>query len=69
MTETPTPKWTQSPSEIASAIADQFYQVTSLFHADLRRQIIEAIETEREVTMHYMTHMGRWLEKTQSPNE
>lgn len=60
---TPTPKWEKSPSEIASDIADQFYQVASLFHADLRRQIISAIEEERSVTLHYMTQMGRWWER------
>lgn len=65
--ETPqTPKWEQSPEQIASEIAGGFYQVTSLFHADLRRQIIKAIEAEREVTKHYMTQMGRWWERLQS---
>lgn len=59
----PTPKWKQSASEIASDIADRFFSVTSLHHADLRRQIIKAIEDEREVTKHYMTQMGRFWEK------
>ncbi len=58
-----TPKWEKSPSEIASGIANEFYLVTSTFHADLRRQIIKAIEAEREVTMHYMTQIGRWWER------
>lgn len=64
--EIKTPKWEQSPEQIASEIADGFYQVTSLFHADLRRQIIKAIEEEREVAKHYMTQMGRWWERLQS---
>lgn len=59
----PTPKWEKSASEIGNEIASNFYPVTSLFHADLRRQIIEAIEAEREVTKHYMTQMGRWWER------
>ena len=58
-----TPKWRKSPSEIASDIANEFYPATSIFHADLRRQIIKAVEAEREVTMHYMTQMGRWWER------
>lgn len=58
-----TPKWEKSPEEISSEIADEFYQVTSLFHADLRREIIKAIEAEREVTHHHMTQMGRWVER------
>lgn len=58
-----TPKWEQSPAEIASEIANEFYPVTSIFHADLRRQIIKAIEAEREVAKHYMTQMGRWWER------
>ncbi len=41
----PTPKWEKSPEKTAS---------------DLRRQIIKAIEAEREVTKHYMTQIGRW---------
>lgn len=61
--QTPTPKWTQSPAEIASEIANNFYPATSTFHADLRRQIIKAIEAEREVAKHYMTQMGRWWER------
>lgn len=55
----PTPKWEQSPAEIGNEIASNFYQVTSLFHADLRRQIRDVIEAEREVAKHYMTQMGR----------
>jgi hypothetical protein len=58
-----TPKWEKLPSEIASEIANDFYPVTSLSHADLRRQIIKAIEAEREVAKHYMTQMGRWWER------
>lgn len=61
-----TPKWEQSPSEIASKIAGEFYSVVSLQHADLRRKIIKVIEAEREVTRHYMTQMGRHWEKAQS---
>lgn len=62
--ETPqTPKWEQSPAEIASDIANEFYPAASIFHADLRRQIIKAIEAEREVAKHYMTQMGRWWER------
>lgn len=59
-----TPKWTQSPAEIGSQIASDFYPITSLSHSDLlRREVIKAIEAEREVTKHYMTQMGRWWEK------
>jgi hypothetical protein len=58
-----TPKWEKSPSEIASDIADKFYPVTSTFHSDLRRQIITAIEAEREVARYYMTQIGRWWER------
>ena len=58
-----TPKWEKSPEQIGSEIANEFYPVASLFHADLRRQIIKAIEAEREVTRHYMTQMGRWWER------
>ncbi|MHC4489680.1 MAG: hypothetical protein ACYSW7_10985 [Planctomycetota bacterium] len=58
-----TPKWDKSPGEIGSEIASNFYPVTSLLHSDLRRQIIKAIEAEREVTKHYMTQMGRWWER------
>lgn len=58
-----TPKWEQSPAEIASEIANNFYPVTSTFHADLRRQIIKAIEAEREVTRYYMVQMGRWWDR------
>ena len=61
-----TPKWDQSPSEIALEIASRFYPIASLQHADLRRQIIKAVEAEREVATHYMTQMGRWWEKAQS---
>ena len=61
--QTPTPKWDKSPAEIGSEIASNFYPVASIFHADLRREIIKVIEAEREVTMHYMTQMGRWWEK------
>lgn len=61
-----TPKWEKSPEQIGSEIADGFYQVASLFNADLRRQIAKAIEAEREITMHYMTQMGRWWEKSQN---
>ncbi len=61
-----TPKWEQSPSEIASEIAGEFYPVVSLQHADLRRKIIKAIEAEREVTRHYMTQMGRHWEEAKS---
>ncbi len=60
-----TPKWEKSPAKIASEIAGEFYPVTSLFHANLMRQIITAIEAEREVTKHYMTQMGRWWERLQ----
>ncbi len=58
-----TPKWEKYPGQIASDIAGEFYPVASLFHADLRRQIIKVIEAEREVTKHYMTQMGRWWER------
>ena len=61
--ETLTPKWEKSPSQIGGEIANDFYVVTSLFHADLRRQIAKAIEAEREVTKHYMTQMGRWVDR------
>jgi hypothetical protein len=61
-----TPKWDKSPAEIGSEIASNFYPVASIFHADLRRQIIKAIEAEREVAKHYMTQMGRWWERLQS---
>ena len=60
-----TPKWDKSPSQIGSDIANEFYPTTSLFNADLRRQITKAIEAEREVIRHYMTQMGRWWEKSQ----
>lgn len=49
------------PEEIADEIADQFFSVASLFHADLRRRIIRAIEDERKVTRYYATQMGRWV--------
>ena len=55
-----TPRWEQSPSEIADDIATSFFPVTSLSHAALRRHIIKAIEAERKVAEHYMTQMGRW---------
>lgn len=48
---------------VASRIADQFFQVTSLFHADLRRQIMRALEAERKVTEYYINQMGRWVDK------
>lgn len=43
----------KSAEEIASKIASQFYPTTSLFHADLRQQIIRAILEERKVTEYY----------------
>lgn len=58
-----TPRWEKSPSEIASWIAEGFFLVDSLQHADLRRQIIATIEAEREVAKYYMTQMGRWWER------
>lgn len=58
-----TPKWEKSPERIGSEIANQFYPVASIFHADLRRQIIKVIEAEREVTKYYMTQMGRWWDR------
>jgi hypothetical protein len=58
-----TPKWEKSPAEIALDIANNFYPVTSTFHTELKRQIIEAIEAEREVARHYMTQVGRWWER------
>lgn len=48
----------KSPSEIASEIADDFYPITSLQHADLRRRIIEAIETERTAQAAGNPHRG-----------
>ncbi len=62
----PTPKWDKSPAEIGSEIASSFYPATSLSHSALRREIVKAIEAEREVTKHYMTQMGRWWERLQS---
>lgn len=59
MPEKPTPKWDQSPAEIGSEIASSCYPATSLAHSALRREIIKAIEAEREVAKHYMTQMGR----------
>jgi hypothetical protein len=50
----------RSPSEIASEIADDFYPVASLQHADLRRRITRAIEAERKFTEHYIKQLGRW---------
>lgn len=41
------PKAQKSAAEIAGAIANEFFPVASLQHADLRRQIIKAIEAER----------------------
>ncbi len=58
-----TPKWDQSPAEIGSEIASSFYPTASLSHSALKREIIKAIEAEREVAKHYMTQMGRWWEK------
>ncbi len=55
-----TPKWERSPSEIADDIASDFFQVASLNHADLRRQVIKEIEAERVVARYYMSQMGRW---------
>ena len=51
------------PNAVASRIADQFYQVTSLFHAVLRRQIIAALEAEQIVAEYYINQMGRWVDK------
>jgi hypothetical protein len=42
------PKWEKSPEQIASEIANEFYPVASLFHADLKYRIIKVIEAERE---------------------
>lgn len=59
-----TPTWTETPNQIADRIAGQFFEPTSLFHADLRRHIITAIEAEREVTIYYINQMGRWVKRT-----
>ena len=53
--------WDEPPNAIASRIADQFYPVTSLQHAQLRREIIQQIELERDVARHYLMQMGRWV--------
>lgn len=37
----------KAPGGIASKIAAEFFPVASLFHADLRRLIMSAIEAER----------------------
>lgn len=63
MVAPPTPKWDKSPEEIADEIVDQFFVIASLQHADLRRQIIRAIEAERKVAKHYMAQIGRWWAK------
>lgn len=41
--------WPTSASVIANDIASEFFRVTSLFHADLRRMIIEALEEDRKI--------------------
>lgn len=53
--------WDEPPNAVASRIADQFYPVTSLQHADLRRQIERQIAAERGVARHYLMQMGRWV--------
>lgn len=62
----PTPKWEKSPSEIATDIVGDrlppngILPIGDVAHAKMRQRIIEAIEAEREVALHYMTQMGRW---------
>ena len=53
--------WDEPPNVVASRIADQFFPVASLQHADLRRQIEKQITREREVARHYLMQMGRWV--------
>ena len=53
--------WDEPPNVIGSRIADQFYPVTSLQHAQLRREIIQQIERERQIALHYLNQMGRWV--------
>jgi hypothetical protein len=55
--------WDEPPNALASRIADKFYPVTSLQHAELRREIEYRIECEREVAYHYLMQMGRWVDK------
>ena len=64
----PTPAISRASNEIADHIADQFFQVTSLFHADLRRQIMRAIDAERDVTRYYINQMGRWVSESNKHN-
>jgi len=45
------PDWPVSASAIAGDIASQFFQITSLFHADLRRMIADAIEEDRRIVL------------------
>jgi len=59
--------WDKPPNQIASDIADQFFVVTSLSHAELRRLIILAIEAERKIARHYMMQMGRWVARGKLP--
>lgn len=57
----PSHPWDNPPNAIASEIANEFFPVTSLQNAELRRRIIAIIEAEREVSQHYLMQMGRWV--------
>jgi len=59
--------WDKPPNQIASEIADQFFPVTSLSNAELRRLIMRQIEAEREIATHYMHQMGRWVARAKLP--
>jgi len=50
----------RSSNEIADEIAGQFFEVGSLAHADLGRQIMRAIEAERKIARHNDARVGRW---------
>jgi len=62
------PQIPDEPNTVASRIADQFFEVTSLFHADLRRQIEDALEAERALTEYYICQMGRWVKQYNAGN-
>lgn len=61
--------WDKPANQIASEIADQFFPVVSLQHADLRRQIIAVIEAERKFARHYMHQMGQWVKMADAKDE